>query len=348
LLADLYDQPDAIRRASDGMAGSVDALGRLGHIGGAARTIVLTGMGGSTFACYPAVTELTARGCRAILVDAAELLHFRLGSLRPEDVVVAVSQSGRSAETLRLAEAVTGRTPRPSLVTVTNGLDNPLATLGDVRLDTRAGTEEGPSTKTFASSLVVLRAVTAAIPGGSPERAALETGRAAELAARDVEGLLDRAGDLGPRLAAWHGGRPWTVVLGRGPARAAAEMGALFLKEAAGIPAEGLETGQFRHGPLELAGPDLAAIVVATEPETEDIDHALAAELTGTGSSVLTVGCRAAPEAGGLDVVVSTPDRMLRPAVAVVPMQLLGRELALARGRVPGTMVRATKVTTRE
>src|SRR5206468_373605 len=118
------------------------------------------------------------------------------------------------------------------------------------------------------------------------ERAAGDTGEAAELAARDMEDILDRAEALGPTLAAWHGGRPSTIVLGRGPARAAAEMGALFLKEAAGIPAEGLETGQFRHGPLELAGPDLAAIVVATEPETGAIDLALAAELSRTGSSV--------------------------------------------------------------
>ena len=72
------------------------------------------------------------------------------------------------------------------------------------------------------------------------------------------------------------------MILGRGPARAAAEMGALTLKEAVGIAVESLETAQFRHGPLELVGPDLAAMVIATEPETGDLDLRLAAELAAT------------------------------------------------------------------
>jgi glucosamine--fructose-6-phosphate aminotransferase (isomerizing) len=240
---------------------------------------------------------------------------------------------------------------RPMLVTVTNGVVNPLAARGDIRLDTRAGTEQGPSTKTFAASLVVLRVATAVLAGEPPDRAVQAGGEAADLAAHDVEWLLGAAEILGPELAAWHRGCSSTVVLGRGPARAAAEMGALLLKEAAGIPAEGLQTGQFRHGPLELAGPGQAAIVVATEPETDAIDLALAAELAEAGSSVLTIagpGAAAPARGSRLDVTVRTADRMLRTAAALVPIQLLARELALAGGRVPGSLARATKVTTRE
>src|SRR5262245_59835502 len=127
-MADLFEQPEAMRRAAESMGASAGALPWLGEAGGAARTIVLTGMGGSTFACHPAVTELAARGRPAILIDAAELLHFRLASLGSDDVVVAVSQSGLSAETVRLAEAIAAMPARPMLVTVTNGVVNPLAT----------------------------------------------------------------------------------------------------------------------------------------------------------------------------------------------------------------------------
>ena len=79
------------------------------------------------------------------------------------------------------------------------------------------------------------------------------------------------------------------MVLGRGPARAAAEMAALTLKEAVGLAAEALESAQFRHGPLELAGPNLAAIVIATEPETEALDRSLARELLEVGAAVLEI-----------------------------------------------------------
>ena len=87
----------------------------------------------------------------------------------------------------------------------------------------------------------------------------------------------------------WHGGRATTVILARGGARAAAEMGALTLKEAVGMPVESLQTAQFRHGPLELAGPELAAMVIATEPETRDLDLGIADELRRLGAAVWTV-----------------------------------------------------------
>ena len=92
------------------------------------------------------------------------------------------------------------------------------------------------------------------------------------MAAVAMERLLD---DLATsdELVAWLGDRDTAVILGRGPARAAAEMGALTLKEAVGMPIESLQTAQFRHGPLELAGPNLAAMVIATEPETTRPGH---------------------------------------------------------------------------
>jgi glucosamine--fructose-6-phosphate aminotransferase (isomerizing) len=137
-------------------------------------------------------------------------------------------------------------------------------------------------------------------------------------------------------------------VLGRGPARAAAEMGALTLKEAAGLAVESLETAQFRHGPLELAGPDLAAIVIATEEETLDLDVGLADELAKAGSAVLVIGrgSRGSPDALRIDV--GSTDRTIAPAVSIVPIQLLAWRLAVMRGREPGAYVRASKVTTRE
>ncbi len=72
--------------------------------------------------------------------------------------------------------------------------------------------------------------------------------------------------------------------------------GALLLKEAA-LPGQALESGQFRHGPIELAGPDLAAAIVATEPRTEHLERRLAAHLMRPGASVLVIGPPAASPA---------------------------------------------------
>ena len=166
-------------------------------------------------------------------------------------------------------------------------------------------------------------------------------------AASSVQRLLERP-TLPDELAAWLGDRPTSVILGRGPARAAAEMGALTLKEAVGMPIESLQTAQFRHGPLELAGPDLAAMVIATEPQTRDLDVGLTGELVGLGASALAVVEGGDTPEGVMRIDIGEQDRLLAPAVSVLPAQLLAWKLAVDRGRPPGSYIRAAKVTTRE
>ena len=111
------------------------------------------------------------------------------------------------------------------------------------------------------------------------------------------------------------------------------------------MPVESLQTAQFRHGPLELAGPTLAAMVIATEPETRELDLAVGEELRGLGAAVWTV---TAGGAGPGDTDVGPLDRLLSPAAAIVPAQLLAWRLAVLAGREPGTYVHAAKVTTHE
>jgi glucosamine--fructose-6-phosphate aminotransferase (isomerizing) len=280
-------------------------------------------------------------------VDTAELVHFRSHVLRPSTVLVIVSQSGRSAEIVRLAETLTDRPDPPTVLSITNGLDNPLADRTHLRLDTRAGPESGPSTMTFAASLAHLAAVAGVLAGdaaaGSVERARV----ASERAAASIEGILDRSEPLAGGMADAVRDRQSVAVLGRGPARAAAEMGALTLKES-GVMAEAFSTAAFRHGPFELAGPNLAAIVVATEAETRPLDLRLAEDLVGAGAAVAVItGDDDAPP-GALAVPVGPTDRALGSAVSIVPIQLVARALASERGRDPGVYLRATKVTTRE
>ncbi len=340
-LAEIAGQPAAIRRAAAGLVAQRETLAAI-VAEAAGRTVVLTGMGSSYDACYPLAVALAEAGLAAVMLDAAELVHSRSGILGPQTLVVAVSQSGRSAEVVRLAGVLAAAPGASGLVAVTNGRDNPLAERADFVLDTCAGDEEGPSTMTFAASLVTL----AGLGRQWTDRTA-DIGPEAEAAAVAVDELLARPG-LSGELDAWFGDRVAAVVLGRGSSRAAAEMAALTLKEAVGLPVEALQTAQFRHGPLELAGPELAVGVIASGDETGELDRSFAAELAATGAAVLVVGDAVGDAAGVARIDIPRLDPSLSPAVSVVPFQLLSHALARRHGREPGVYVRASKVTIHE
>lgn len=344
-MAEIAGQPDAIRRAGSSLAAQEEALGEIARRA-SGRPLVFTGMGSSYFACYAPVTYLGGAGVPAVMADAAELLHFRRPSLA-EALVVAVSQSGESAEVVRLVEDLRGE-PGAVVVAVTNGSANPLSELSDLALDTQVGEEHGPSTMTFAGSLVVLAALGRMLAGEDVSAAVAATRDGAEAAASGIEKVLDGAEALANRLGSWLGDRAVLALLGRGTARAASEMAALMIKEAARYPAESLEVAQFRHGPLELAGEGTGVGIVATEPVTTALDLGFAAELVEHGTAVLVVSAGGDGPEGAERVAVGEQDRLLAPAVGIVPLQLLCWRMTIDSGRDPGAYTIASKVTRRE
>jgi glutamine---fructose-6-phosphate transaminase (isomerizing) len=387
-MTEIAGQPAAIRRAAAAAADQAGVVAALGHELRVRERVVLTGMGSSYDACYPAATRLAAAGVLAMMVDAAELLHFRLDALGPETLLVCVSQSGESAETVRVVRELRDRGERPFIAAVTNGPASTLARLADRNLDTRGGEEHGPSTVTFAATLVVMAALSRSLAGREPAPAAdaeaaaeaaerlladpEDTARSlagwlgarpvlallgrgesraaadAEVAAEAAERLLADPEDTARSLAGWLGARPVLALLGRGESRAAAEMGALTLKEAARFPAESLQAAQFRHGPLELAGPELAAIVFASEAPTRSLDIRLAGELVAAGAGVLVISPDGAAPDGAAGIATGELAEGISSAVSIVPVQLLSWALARSRGLAPGTYTIASKVTTHE
>src|SRR5207344_212849 len=103
---EIAGQPDALRRAADAVADQRTVLRAVADRAGG--LTVFTGMGSSYDACYPAVNELARRGIVAGHVDAAELVHFRSPALPSASLLVVVSQSGESAEVVRLVESLSG------------------------------------------------------------------------------------------------------------------------------------------------------------------------------------------------------------------------------------------------
>lgn len=346
MLEEIAGQPEVLRRAAKALQQHRAALEEVAHR--RRSDIVFTGMGASYAGCYPAVTELASHGKSAVMAEAAELLYFRQAMLAPDATLIAVSQSGESAEVVRLAEELRSRAPGVTVVSITNGSDNTLTSLAQVSFDTLAGPEEGPSSGSFAASLITLAGITRVLGGDTPGDAISHTTAEAERTALDADRLLADPVSVAEELGHWMSGRSKTVVLARGAALAAAEVGALTMKEAAGHAAEALEAAQFRHGPLELASPQLAAIVIATEPETSDLDLRLAEELLAFGSAVTVISSEEKSPPGALHFWVGRAARLTGPAVSLIPIQLLAWRLSALGGRQPGTYLRATKVTTRE
>jgi glucosamine--fructose-6-phosphate aminotransferase (isomerizing) len=200
---------------------------------------------------------------------------------------------------------------------------------------------------TFAAAMATLSGLARLLAGDSVDTSVDRTRTAAEGAALSSERLLEDPESFADELAAWHADREIMVLLGRGPARAATEMGALTLKES-GVMAESFESAMFRHGPVELAGPEMTAIVMATEPETRRLDLGLAADLVDTGANVMVVTTDGEAPKGARAVATGYLDRALLSAVSIVPVQLLAWRLAQTRGRTPGQYTKASKVTTRE
>jgi glutamine---fructose-6-phosphate transaminase (isomerizing) len=346
-VAEIAAQPAAIRRSAAGLHDQLAALRRVPAVRNG-RQLIFTGMGGSYDTCYAPVTALASAGIGGLMVDSAELLYFRRATLAGATLLVIVSQSGESAEVVRLIEELHRGPECPFIVSVTNGPNNTLARMANVSLDSHAGQEQGPSTMTFAAALVVLAALADVLRGQSADDALARVDVEAQAAAESVERLLALLDNRAQRLRDWLGERAVLTLLARGAGRAASEMGALTLKEAARFPAEAMESAQFRHGPLELAGREAAVVLIATEPATQGVDARLAIELVRAGVAVLQITSDGGQVPGAESIALGPLDRMLAASAAIVPVQLLAWRLAVDRGLQPGTYTRSSKITTRE
>ena len=304
-------------------------------------------MGSSLDALEGLASVLGRTGVNVSTVNTAELVHFRLPSIPPGSLVLAVSQSGLSAEIVRLADMLSDRADI-ALASITNGLDNPLAFAAGITFDMCAGSEVGPATKTYTATTVVLSAVARLLTGQQdPGGVAARTAELAAESAVAMQRLLTTPHDLADDMRTWAVGRDNLVFVGRGVAIATAELAGLVMKEAAQVAALSLDAAEFRHGPLELAGPSLAAVVISLEPTTLALDRRLLQDLATGGSTVLAVGL-SDPDAPARRIVLEPIDALMDTARAAVPLQLLAWALAQERHPLPGQFLVGSKVTTQE
>lgn len=329
-LRDILAQPQQLLALEpDAVAAAVAAIGPDRH-----RRILLTGMGASHAALRPLWLTLVAAGRAAWLLDSAEVLASCLPLIEAETLVIAASQSGRSAELVRLADEVAAR--GATLLAVTNTPDSPLARAAAAVVDIRAGEENTVSTKTYVNTLGAGLLLGRAITG---RLEAIRLDRASAALERYLEDWRTHIAEL---RAAF--GLPERLYfLARGTALAAAECGALVTKEAAKWPVEAMSAAQFRHGPLELADPGLTVLLLAGADEnSRDLNRALEADLGAHGARTfwLDSGTGAGP------LVLPEVAVELRPLLEIVPLQLLSIAIAEQSGVAPGEFRHLGKVTT--
>ncbi|MGA2136444.1 MAG: SIS domain-containing protein [Bryobacteraceae bacterium] len=299
--------------------------------------VVLTGMGASYHALQPLFLQLVESGLQTLMLETAELIHYFPAVLTAGTLLVAVSQSGGSVETVRLLDAVAGRV---ATVGVTNTPESPLGTRADLTVLTRAGTESSVSCKTYVTTIAALEWLGAALRRCGRQSAEAALQEAAQSAESYLRGWERKVSQLFDLLA----GVGTLFVTGRGASVAAAGTGGLILKESAHFHAEGMTCSAFRHGPFELTGPGTAVLVFAGDERTAALNANLAADVRNVGGKAFLIGAEAQIEAFRLPLVSGA----IRPVVEILPLQLVSLALAAWAGHRPGKFKLLTKVTTIE
>jgi glutamine---fructose-6-phosphate transaminase (isomerizing) len=344
-LLDILSQPAAAQAALDHFDPARLALLTAAVQRGDFDRLVLTGMGGSLYACYPAWQLLAAAGLPAIWMDTAELIHHTPGLVTSRTLLWLFSQSGKSAEIVSALDFNRLQQPAGLLATV-NDLESPLAKAvlsfhgPSAFLPIHAETEKTVSTRTYTNMLAVGQLGALTLLGREIESARKLIQQTTVLMGDYLSTWQERVRGLGERI-----GLPKRLaLLGRGSSMAAVYTGSLILGEAAKFMATPYPAGEFRHGPLELANPDLTALLFAGPEETRDLNRRLFQELRGYQVNAYWIG------ADSNEWQIDLPDAPAigRPLMEILPIQLLSIHLARQIGVEPGEFFHSGKVTLSE
>ena len=338
-LRDVLDQPRALAETIAGLQ-VTEPLRTVAarFAAGRYRRVVLTGMGSSLHGFAPLHLRLIAQGAAPSLVETSELLYYQRALLAEGTLLVVLSQSGRSAETVRLLESVRGRGIDTLGITNTDG--SPLAAEAAAVLLTRAGEEATVSCKTYVAAQAALAFLGALLAGDDLASAR----RALESAVPALEAYLAQwRGHVASLVPLLRGVRA-TYYAGRGPSQAAAATAGLITKESTHRPAEGMSGAAFRHGPMEMVDGDVFLLVFAGAPHTRALSESLVADVRAAGGRAFLAGEDAPEPAFRLPAV----PELARPLLELLPVEMVTLAFAAIDGREAGRFEHATKVTTSE
>ena len=269
-------------------------------------------------------------------VDLASEFRYRKPIVREGDLVLAISQSGETADTKAALEEAQRLGARG--LAICNVVDSSIARLANHTLYTHAGPEISvASTKAFTTQLTMMTMLAVHL---GRQTGALDEQRATALldGLREMPVAIERV--LGVQAAIkiiarrWVSARDW-LYLGRGLSFPVALEGALKLKEISYVHAEGYASGEMKHGPIALIDEQVPVVVLALEGPGYHKTLSSLEEVRSRGGKIIAVATAGDDQIGDVaDDVILVPkvDPFLQPILASVPLQLLAYHVADLKG----------------
>lgn len=340
MLKEIHEQPRAIKET---LAGRLDvekakttlACGLEDFIHGGGR-IFISACGTAYHAGLVGKYLIERLARIPVETDIASEFRYRRPIIQKGDLLVVISQSGETADTLAaLREA---RRQGAQVLAVSNVVDSSVAREADHVLYTWAGPEIAvASTKAYVTQLTALTLLAlhlASLRGTLPEGESAEILRELALLPQRAQAVLcniNAVEELAGRCAAAED----IFFIGRGLDYAVAMEGSLKLKEISYIHAEAHAAGELKHGTLALVTEGVPVIALATQPELmekmiSNIKEVKAREATTIG--VVMEGNREIAKVVDHVLYIPATHPLLTPALAVIPLQLLAYYVAVARG----------------
>jgi glucosamine--fructose-6-phosphate aminotransferase (isomerizing) len=270
-------------------------------------------------------------------MDVASEYRYRNPVVGPGDLVVGITQSGETADTL--AAMRIARERGATVLAITNIMGSQATRDADGVLYTRAGLEVSvAATKTFVCQVAVMYLLglrMAELRGTlAPERIA-EILRDLKRIPHCIEELLANIDPEVTAIADAHWRKEFFLYLGRHVGLPVALEGALKLKEISYISTDAYAAGEMKHGPIALLDHETPVVTVATDSPVLDKVASNMQEVRARGAQVVAVATEGNDEIGEhADQILHVPqtDWMLQPLLAVIPLQLLAYRIARRRG----------------
>ena len=342
MLKEIFEQPDTIFDCLRGrldvakgtitMAGVANNLDKLTQ----AKRIIIVACGTSWHAGL--LAEYILEECCRIPVEVEYASEFRYRNpvIHPGDVIIAISQSGETADTIVAIEKA--KEQGAFIFGVVNVVGSSISRISRAGAYTHAGPEIGvASTKAFTAQLVVLMLISLKI---AMEKKSISEERCIKLMA-ELQAIPEKARELLHssehirKLAEKYKDARDALYLGRGYNFPIALEGALKLKEISYIHAEGYPAAEMKHGPIALVDENLPVLFVATK----DLYHAKIVSniqeikaRKGKVIAVISEGDETIPAMADDIMQVPVTDEMVAPLLSVIPLQLFACYLGMEKG----------------
>ena len=337
---EIYEQPAAILNTIDGRVGGDDVLDNIFGLGSSemfskVKRIQIVACGTSLHAGRVAANWFSAISELPTQVDYASEYRYRNPHVDKDSLLVTISQSGETADTLAALRYAQEKDYLSSL-TVCNVPTSSLARESEYSIFTNAGPEIGvASTKAFTTQLAGLMLLALSLAKSRDVNPKLRTRviTAMRSLADTVEETLklkDEILEIAPEIAS----KDNALFLGRGIFYPIAKEGALKLKEISYIHAEAYPAGELKHGPLALIDEDMPVIALAPESEIAEKLVSNLEEVKARGGTIYVFSDPSISMELKSGRLIKMPkcDFLLTPIIYTIPLQILSYEVALLRG----------------